>query len=133
MQVSSESRVASPVSNEIDVLVEELMLTAREIIANPAVAVDCRDKYGLLAVLGADASRGNRGLLSDISHMAPVLTRHFPFCRLPIHGNIQGTCSHIYTLAWTGTTVRTDRLIGEKIRVPMTISRPEDVIEPADP
>ena len=32
------------------------MLTAREIIANPAVAVDYRDKYGLLADLGADAS-----------------------------------------------------------------------------
>ncbi len=56
MQVSSKSRVASPVSNVIDVLFEELMLTAREIIANPAVAVDCRDKYGLLADLGADAS-----------------------------------------------------------------------------
>ena len=32
------------------------MRIAREIIANPAVAVDCRDKYGLLADLGADAS-----------------------------------------------------------------------------
>ena len=32
------------------------MLSAREIIANPAVAVDCRDKYLLLADLGADAS-----------------------------------------------------------------------------
>ncbi len=32
------------------------MLSAREISANPAVAVDYRDKYGLLADLGADAS-----------------------------------------------------------------------------
>ena len=56
MQVPSESRAASPVSNEIDVLIDELMLTAREIIANPAVAVDYRDKYGLLADLNSDAS-----------------------------------------------------------------------------
>ncbi len=32
------------------------MLSAREITANPAVAVDYRDKYGLLADLGSDAS-----------------------------------------------------------------------------
>ncbi len=66
------------------------MLSAREISANPAVAIDYRDKYGLLADLGADASE-DRSLLSDISHMALDLTRHFPFWRLPIHDNIQGT------------------------------------------
>ena len=95
MQVSLESRAVprvsnERVSNEIDVLVEQLMLSAREITTNPAVAVDYRDKYGLLADLGADASCGYRGLLSDISHMALVLTRHFPFWRLPIHDDIQG-------------------------------------------
>ena len=29
--------------------------------------------------------------LTEISHMAIVLTRHFTFWRLPIHDNIQGT------------------------------------------
>ena len=33
------------------------MLRAREIIANPAVALDCRGNYGRLADLGADASQ----------------------------------------------------------------------------
>ncbi len=33
------------------------MLTAREITVNPVVAVDYRDKYGLLADLGADAGK----------------------------------------------------------------------------
>lgn len=44
------------------------MRIAREIIANPAVAVDCRDKYGLLADLGADASE----------EIAPII-RYFPY------------------------------------------------------
>ncbi len=65
------------------------MLSPREISANPALAVDYRYKYGLLADLGADASE-DRSMLPDISHMALVLTRHFPFWRLPIHDDIQG-------------------------------------------
>ncbi len=40
---------------DVDILVEELMKTAREIAANPAVAVDFRNKYKLLPDLGAEA------------------------------------------------------------------------------
>jgi NitT/TauT family transport system substrate-binding protein len=40
---------------DVDILVEELIKTAREITANPAVAVELRNKYGLLADLGAEA------------------------------------------------------------------------------
>ena len=40
---------------DVDILVEELMKTAREITENPAVAVEFRNKYKLLPDLGADA------------------------------------------------------------------------------
>ncbi|NGO50743.1 ABC transporter substrate-binding protein [Allomesorhizobium camelthorni] len=40
---------------DVDVLVEELMKTAREITENPAVAVEFRNKYKLLPDLGAEA------------------------------------------------------------------------------
>ena len=40
---------------DVDILVEELMKTAREITENPAVAVEFRNKYKLLADLGAGA------------------------------------------------------------------------------
>jgi NitT/TauT family transport system substrate-binding protein len=40
---------------DVDVLVEELMNTAREITANPQAAVDLRNKYKLLPDLGAEA------------------------------------------------------------------------------
>lgn len=39
----------------VDILVEELIKTAREITENPAVAVEFRNKYKLLPDLGADA------------------------------------------------------------------------------
>jgi NitT/TauT family transport system substrate-binding protein len=40
---------------DVDILVEELLATAREITANPAVAVEYRQKYNLLPELGAEA------------------------------------------------------------------------------
>ena len=40
---------------DVDILVEELIKTAREITANPAVAVEFRNKYKLLPDLGAEA------------------------------------------------------------------------------
>ncbi|RFC68145.1 ABC transporter substrate-binding protein [Mesorhizobium denitrificans] len=40
---------------DVDILVEELLKTAREITANPAAAVELRHKYKLLADLGAEA------------------------------------------------------------------------------
>lgn len=40
---------------DVDILVEELMKTAREITDNPQSAVDMRNKYKLLPDLGADA------------------------------------------------------------------------------
>jgi NitT/TauT family transport system substrate-binding protein len=40
---------------DVDVLVEELIKTAREITENPAVAVEFRNKYKLLPDLGAEA------------------------------------------------------------------------------
>ena len=40
---------------DVDILVEELMKTAREITANPAVAVELRNKYNLIPDLGAEA------------------------------------------------------------------------------
>ena len=40
---------------DVDILVEELMKTAREITENPAVAVEFRNKYKLLPDLGAEA------------------------------------------------------------------------------
>ena len=40
---------------DVDILVEELLNTGREITANPAVAVELRNKYKLLADLGAEA------------------------------------------------------------------------------
>lgn len=40
---------------DVDILVEELMKTAREITENPQAAVDMRNKYKLLLDLGADA------------------------------------------------------------------------------
>lgn len=40
---------------DVDILVEELMKTAREITENPAVAVEFRSKYKLLPDLGAEA------------------------------------------------------------------------------
>jgi NitT/TauT family transport system substrate-binding protein len=40
---------------DVDILVEELMKTAREITENPQAAVDMRNKYKLLPDLGADA------------------------------------------------------------------------------
>ena len=40
---------------DVDILVEELINTAREITANPAVAVEFRNKYKLLPDLGAEA------------------------------------------------------------------------------
>jgi NitT/TauT family transport system substrate-binding protein len=40
---------------DVDILVEELMNTGREIAANPAVAVELRNKYKLLPDLGAEA------------------------------------------------------------------------------
>ncbi|MHA6687060.1 ABC transporter substrate-binding protein [Mesorhizobium sp. A556] len=40
---------------DVDILVEELMKTAREILANPQSAVEMRNKYKLLPDLGADA------------------------------------------------------------------------------
>ena len=40
---------------DVDILVEELMKTAREISENPQAAVDMRNKYKLLPDLGADA------------------------------------------------------------------------------
>ena len=40
---------------DVDILVEELVNTAREITANPAAAVDMRNKYKLLPDLGAEA------------------------------------------------------------------------------
>lgn len=40
---------------DVDILVEELMKTAREITENPTVAVEFRNKYKLLPDLGAEA------------------------------------------------------------------------------
>lgn len=40
---------------DVDILVEELIKTAREITENPAAAVELRQKYGLLPELGAEA------------------------------------------------------------------------------
>ena len=40
---------------EVDILVEELIKTAREITANPAAAVEMRKKYNLLPDLGPEA------------------------------------------------------------------------------
>jgi NitT/TauT family transport system substrate-binding protein len=40
---------------DVDILVEELLNTGREIAANPAAAVELRNKYKLLPDLGADA------------------------------------------------------------------------------
>lgn len=40
---------------DVDILVEELMKTAREITENPVVAVEFRNKYKLLPDLGAEA------------------------------------------------------------------------------
>jgi NitT/TauT family transport system substrate-binding protein len=40
---------------DVDILVEELIRTAREIAENPAAAVELRQKYGLLPELGAEA------------------------------------------------------------------------------
>ncbi|RWE32155.1 ABC transporter substrate-binding protein [Mesorhizobium sp.] len=40
---------------DVDILVEELMKTAREITENPAVAVEFRNKYKLLPELGGEA------------------------------------------------------------------------------
>jgi NitT/TauT family transport system substrate-binding protein len=40
---------------DVDILVEELIKTAREITANPAVAVDLRNKYKLIPDLGTEA------------------------------------------------------------------------------
>lgn len=40
---------------DVDILVEEIIKTAREITANPAVAVELRKKYNLLPDLGAEA------------------------------------------------------------------------------
>jgi NitT/TauT family transport system substrate-binding protein len=40
---------------DVDILVEELMKTAREIVADPQSAVEMRNKYKLLPDLGADA------------------------------------------------------------------------------
>ncbi len=40
---------------DVDILVEELMKTGREITENPAVAVELRNKYKLLPDLGSDA------------------------------------------------------------------------------
>ena len=42
-------------ATDVDILVEELMNTGREITANPAVAVELRNKYKLLPDLGAEA------------------------------------------------------------------------------
>ena len=42
---------------DVDILVEELINTAREITANPAVAVEYRNKYKLLPDLGAEADK----------------------------------------------------------------------------
>ncbi len=42
-------------AGDVDILVEELMKTAREITENPAVAVEFRNKYKLLPDLGAEA------------------------------------------------------------------------------
>jgi NitT/TauT family transport system substrate-binding protein len=40
---------------DVDILVEEVLKTAREITENPAVAVEFRNKYKLLPDLGAEA------------------------------------------------------------------------------
>jgi NitT/TauT family transport system substrate-binding protein len=40
---------------DVDILVEELIRTAREITDNPAAAVELRNKYKLLSDLGAEA------------------------------------------------------------------------------
>lgn len=40
---------------DVDILVEELLATGREITANPAAAVELRNKYKLLPDLGAEA------------------------------------------------------------------------------
>lgn len=42
---------------DVDILVEELIKTAREITDNPAVAVEYRNKYKLLPDLGAEADK----------------------------------------------------------------------------
>lgn len=42
---------------DVDILVEELMKTAREITENPQAAVDMRNKYKLLPDLGAEADK----------------------------------------------------------------------------
>ena len=42
---------------DVDILVEEMISTAREITENPAVAVEYRNKYKLLTDLGADADK----------------------------------------------------------------------------
>jgi NitT/TauT family transport system substrate-binding protein len=42
---------------DVDILVEELMKTAREITDNPQAAVDMRNKYKLLPDLGAEADK----------------------------------------------------------------------------
>jgi hypothetical protein len=70
------------------------MLSAREISANPAVAVDSRDKYGLLADLGADASEGSAAyypIFPKWFSFQPEISHSAPFWRLPIHDDLQGT------------------------------------------
>lgn len=42
---------------DVDILVEEMISTAREITENPSIAVEYRNKYNLLPDLGADADK----------------------------------------------------------------------------
>jgi NitT/TauT family transport system substrate-binding protein len=50
---------------DVDILVEELISTAREITANPAVAVEMRNKYNLLPDLGAEADAEIEGYYKE--------------------------------------------------------------------
>jgi NitT/TauT family transport system substrate-binding protein len=51
---------------DVDILIEELINTAREITANPAAAVEYRNKYKLLPDLGAEADAEISGYYKEV-------------------------------------------------------------------
>ena len=59
---------------DVDILVEELIKTAREITENPAVAVEFRNKYKLLPDLGAEADARDLRILQG-DRRAPAALR----------------------------------------------------------
>ncbi len=68
---------------DVDILVEELMKTAREITENPQAAVDMRNKYNLLSDLGGDADGEIDALLDDVDNHLVEGEVHLHFRVLP--------------------------------------------------